>query len=128
MTRINLVPVEDLCDQHLFAEHRELTRIPNCVVKGRYNIEGQPKEYTLGTGHVKFFYDKLGFLKKRYDLLDAECHRRGKPRQYIWPDEAENLGKFFWLDYEPTQEALKINKERIIERMPEHARYSSKAN
>lgn len=29
MTRINLVPPEELCDQHLLAEHRELTRIPN---------------------------------------------------------------------------------------------------
>ena len=41
MTRINLVPPEELCDQHLLAEHRELTRIPNAVAKGKYHLKGQ---------------------------------------------------------------------------------------
>ena len=31
MTRINLIPPKELCDQHLLAEFRELTRIPNAV-------------------------------------------------------------------------------------------------
>lgn len=34
MTRINLIAPAELCDQHLLAEHRELTRIPNAVAKG----------------------------------------------------------------------------------------------
>jgi len=42
MTRINLVPPQELCDQHLLAEHRELTRIPNAVARGRYHLRGQP--------------------------------------------------------------------------------------
>ncbi len=63
MTRINLVPPEELCDQHLLAEHRELTRIPNAVAKGKYHLKGQPAEYKLGEGHVRFFFNKLaGFL------------------------------------------------------------------
>ena len=65
MTRINLVPPEELCDQHLLAEHRELTRIPNAVAKGKYHLKGQPAEYKLGEGHVRFFFNKLAFLKKR---------------------------------------------------------------
>ena len=48
MTRINLVPPAELCDQHLLAEHRELTRIPNAVAKGKYHLKGQPAEYKLG--------------------------------------------------------------------------------
>ena len=59
MTRINLVPPEELCDQHLLAEHRELTRIPNAVAKGKYHLKGQPAEYKLGEGHVRFFFNKL---------------------------------------------------------------------
>ena len=55
MTRINIIPPAELCDQHLLAEHRELTRIPNLVVKGKFSLEGQPSDYKLGTGHVKFF-------------------------------------------------------------------------
>ncbi|HGJ5874346.1 MAG TPA: pyrimidine dimer DNA glycosylase/endonuclease V [Arsenophonus apicola] len=35
MTRINVIPPNELCDQHLLAEHRELTRIPNYNVKIR---------------------------------------------------------------------------------------------
>ena len=54
MTRINLVPPAELCDQHLLAEHRELTRIPNAVAKGKYHLKGQPTEYKLGEGHVRF--------------------------------------------------------------------------
>ena len=73
MTRINLVPPAELCDQHLLAEHRELTRIPNAVAKGKYHLKGQPAEYKLGEGHVRFFFNKLAFLKKRYDALHAEC-------------------------------------------------------
>lgn len=49
MTRINLVPPAELCDQHLLAEHRELTRIPNAVLKGKFSLDGQPNEYKLGT-------------------------------------------------------------------------------
>ena len=36
MTRINVVQVQELCDQHLLAEWRELTRIPNGVVTGKF--------------------------------------------------------------------------------------------
>ena len=74
MTRINCgIPVEELCDKHLMAEHREIKRIPNCVKRGRYNLENQPELFTLGKGHVKFFYDKLGYLKKRYIEIHNEC-------------------------------------------------------
>ena len=69
MTRINLVPPAELCDQHLLAEHRELTRIPNAVAKGKFSLKGQPEDYKLGEGHVRFFFNKLAFLKQRYDLL-----------------------------------------------------------
>ena len=64
MTRINLVPPAELCDQHLLAEHRELTRIPNAVAKGKFSLKGQPSDYKLGEGHVRFFFNKLMFLKK----------------------------------------------------------------
>ncbi len=47
MTRINLVPPSELCDQHLLAEYRELTRIPNLVAKGKFSLENQPSDYKL---------------------------------------------------------------------------------
>lgn len=56
MTRVNLVPVKELYDQHLLAEHREIKRIPNLIKQWKYNFVWQPKKYKLWSGHVKFFY------------------------------------------------------------------------
>ena len=56
MTRINAgIPPVELTDKHLIAEHREIKRIPNLISKGKYNMNGQPSEFKLGIGHVKFF-------------------------------------------------------------------------
>ena len=73
MTRINAgIPPAQLTGKHLIAEHREIKRIPNAIAKGRYNLKTAPKEFTLGTGHVSFFYTRLGYLKQRYiDLYNA---------------------------------------------------------
>lgn len=125
MTRINVVPVDELCDQHLFAEFREMTRIPNGIASGKMKTEYRdaPLKYTLGTGHVKFFVDKLKFLKDRYDLLFQELKKRGYNVTYIWPEDLPIYA--IHGDYIPTPEALAINRERIQERMPEKARWSS---
>ena len=70
MTRINVgIPPAELVNQHLLAEHREIKRIPNCIAKGKYNMEDIPDKFKLGKGHVKFFYNKLLHLKKRYMRL-----------------------------------------------------------
>ncbi|MCW9699252.1 MULTISPECIES: pyrimidine dimer DNA glycosylase/endonuclease V [unclassified Avibacterium] len=127
MTRINVVPPQELCDQHLLAEHRELTRIPNAVAKGKYNLTGQPADYKLGEGHVRFFFNKLAFLKKRYDLLHQECQARGFNVQYFWSADLP-LDPSLWQDYQPTEQALKINRERIQLRMPKVPRFTSVKN
>ncbi|RMX09236.1 deoxyribonuclease [Allofranklinella schreckenbergeri] len=121
MTRINLVPPAELCDQHLLAEHRELTRIPNAVAKGRFSLAGQPADYKLGEGHVRFFFDKLAFLHKRYEALHQECLRRGFNVSDIWPDNLPTTPSL-WQDYEPTAQALALSRARIAERMPAKAR------
>ncbi|WP_200898215.1 pyrimidine dimer DNA glycosylase/endonuclease V [Xenorhabdus khoisanae] len=55
MTRINVILPSELCDQHLLAEHRELTRIPNDIVKKQGNVTlSALSAYTLGKGHVIF--------------------------------------------------------------------------
>lgn len=127
MTRINIIPPAELCDQHLLAEHRELTRIPNLVVKGKFSLEGQPSDYKLGTGHVKFFFDKMQFLFERYNSLHEECLARGFNVKNIWP---ENLTKdeFFWKNYIPTESAILENQERIKIRMPENPRFTARIN
>lgn len=132
MTRINLAPVEDLCDQHLFAEHRELTRIPNAVAQSKYTLKGQPAKYTVftndnpkgGKGHVKFFLNKLGWLKRRYDALHAELNRRGIQPTYKWsPDISQENFPDWWGEYTPPPESIALNQKRILEALPEKVRF-----
>ena len=123
MTRINLVDPSELCDQHLLAEHRELTRIPNAVARGRFSLVGQPADYKLGEGHVRFFFDKLAFLQRRYAALHQECLARGFRVQNIWPQDLPDTPSL-WRDYQPTEQALALNRERITERMPARARFT----
>ena len=118
MTRINVgIPPAELVNQHLIAEHREIKRIPNCIAKGKYNMDGIPDKFKLGTGHVKFFYNKLLYLKNRYISLYNECIKRGfNVQNYIkaW----DNVPKELMNDYIVQDNDIKIIKQRINERRP----------
>lgn len=72
MTRINCIPVEQLTDQHLFIEYREITRVSS-LARGLIDYG----TYTLGEGHVKFFYDKGQYLSDRCMTLYNELIKRG---------------------------------------------------
>ena len=117
MTRINVgIPPAELTNQHLIAEHREIKRIPNCIAKGKYNMDGIPDKFKLGTGHVKFFYNKLLYLKFRYTELYIECIKRGfNVQNYIgaWNNVPEELMN----DYKPTSTDRLIVQERINEKL-----------
>lgn len=77
MTRINAgIHPSELCNKHLFAEHREIKRIPNIIKSGKANLVNIPEEFSLGKGHVKFFYNKLLYLKKRYIEIYNELQHR----------------------------------------------------
>ena len=81
MTRINIINVEDLTDQHLIAEYREIFMIGPALQRSlnskNWDPESIPDEYCLGKGHVKFFYNKGQYLHKRYLLLINEMKKRG---------------------------------------------------
>lgn len=134
MTRINVVPVDELCDEHLRAEHRELTRIPNGIASGKLSGLNAPKSYTVrtednpegGKGHVKFFYDKLGYLYKRYNEILKELDNRGFKSENRWPTAVfNNEYQRLWNNYDPTKEALSLNRRRIQERWPKNTHYYS---
>ena len=75
MTRVNadIKPLQ-LVDQHLLAEYREILRVNTVALNGiskhglKY-ISSLPNEFTLNTGHVKFFCDKLLFIKNRFESI-----------------------------------------------------------
>jgi hypothetical protein len=120
VTRINCVPPEELTVKHLVAEYRELPRVFGLA---RPNPDA-PKQYTLGKGHVTFFYDKLAFCYKRQCSLVDEMLSRGftvnfKPNNLLLfhEDNGGKLSRFLWNDWEPTIEAIEINRKRIAERL-----------
>lgn len=144
MTRINLVRPEDLADQHLFAEWREIKMIParlkklwarhietlNAMTEKRTAsgpslfaekyLSNIPKDYTLSTGHVTFFYDKMLFLSDRYKILTHELHER----KYKIADHDARALFFDGMPYQtrtdgwsPRPSEVLINIERIAERL-----------
>lgn len=128
MTRINaFIEPADLWDKHLLAEHREIVRIPNQVKKNKLSNIGQPENFTLGTGHVKFFRDKLLFLHKRYIKLHDECRKRGF---YVQNMSASFIGlpKDLYNDFTPDCKEIERIQEilidRIIERMPKNPKHT----
>lgn len=146
MTRINLVPPEELMDQHLFAEFREIKMVPKSLRRSLRAAEARdvkahgyrdayvqalmgqaivlaavPQAYTLNTGHVSFFYDKAIYLRKRYAALKQELDRRGinyNRDSLLDPDGVfDALDERFRKDYEPTPEALALVRARIAEKI-----------
>lgn len=120
MTRINLIQPEQLCDQHLLAEFRELTRIPNTIVLNGFNsnsLKHIPQQYTLGKGHVLFFTDKIKYLYDRYQLLYNECANRGFNTINIFPSISLFTPQQF-RSFIPTDKEIATNVERIIQRIP----------
>jgi len=119
MTRINCgIEPAELTNKHLIAEHREIKRIPNCVSRGRFNLNSTPKEFTLGKGHVSFFYNKLKYLKDRYEDLYKECKSRGFNVSY-WGNVWDNIPDQLMGNYSPTDRDREIIRQRIKERLDE---------
>lgn len=118
MTRINVVPVSELTREHLVAEYRELPRIYKAAEK--FYLSGSksplPLEYKLGTGHMKFFYDKLEFIRIRHNQLISEMKARGYKPSFDGVPPNIQVPSSYWGNYIPTDDALRINRERIKER------------
>ena len=119
MTRINLLSPSELADQHLVAEWRELPRIFGLVKKKL--DEQKPilvwKKYTMGTGHVRFFYDKLLFLQKRHQALVKESQKRGFKLSKTEKISLHVFPKVYCQDFRPSKADLAISQQRIQEKL-----------
>ena len=119
MTRINLIPVSELSDQHLIAEYRELPRI----IKQKINIKDAPARYCLGKGHVKWARKHSIFCLVRYEQLCEEMKYRGFKVNFSFEDL-----KNFWIDdtinnydtyhlYFKEPEEVELSRDRIKEKI-----------
>ena len=77
MTRINIIPVKKISNKQLMAEYHESLRVFSYVLKSKKIPEDIPSHYCLGKGHVKFFFNKIPYLLKRYKEINQELTSRG---------------------------------------------------
>jgi deoxyribonuclease (pyrimidine dimer) len=120
VTRINLVPPEDLLRWHLVAEYREVPRI--FALARAWDERGRPgklpETYRLGPGHERFFYDKLVFIARRHRLLVREMWARGYS-----PNFEHTLGLLLSCprdlrqDWTPAEQDIAASWQRIKERL-----------
>lgn len=117
MTRINLgISVKSLTDQHLLAEHREIKRLCTLYRNWDKNQASVPVQFSLGTGHMKFFLDKGLYTYERYRMLHTECLER----RFSVEDYRGNWGiyqKQHYNDYHAIPEETELLVERISERI-----------
>lgn len=111
MTRINLIPVRELSDQHLIAEYREL---PRCL-KQDIDVSNAPDIYCLGKGHMKWARKHDAFLLKRYKKIISEMRKRGFKTNY----DSESLKTYvkYNRDYKPTKKDVEVSRKRINEKL-----------
>ena len=123
MTRINLINPDELSDQHLVAEYREIFMVGSSLQRSMKSkswnktINNIPKDFTLNKGHVTFFYNKGEYLEKRYKKLVSEMKKRGmnpdsnrKFKKNQWPKKLYN-------DWRPKQKDYEIIRKRIDEKV-----------
>ena len=123
MTRINCaIPVEYLTDEHLLAEHREISRLPwnvsEAIRSGSIKTK-VPSKFTLNSGHVLFFVNKNKFTLNRYKEIREECKKRGFNVSDCESNWNTNECIQYMGDYTPTQEDKDILIERIELRIKE---------
>ena len=116
MTRINSgIPVRHLTDEHLLAEHREISRLPSYLIRSisSGSIRNIPPSFRLGKGHVLFFLDKGEYTLRRYKELHNESIRRGFKLQYRPMDWIEFMTRHMMHDYTPTEDDTRLLTDRI---------------
>jgi deoxyribonuclease (pyrimidine dimer) len=124
MTRINSnVDPKQLMDQHLMAEYREL---PMVLASLRRSLKTQserevlkkiPPKFTLNKGHVLFFYNKITFLRNRYDRLVSELHNRGYNLDQGRVLDLNGIPSTFFNDWSATPADDAVLEQRIKEKI-----------
>jgi len=127
MTRINAgIHPKRLHRRHLIAEYRELPMVPAALRRSLRTatpaevVARIPKTFTLGKGHVLFFFDKLRYLQRRYAALQREMIRRGyQPDESRDPGFGGRIPPRFFGDWKETVSAEEIVRKRIAARIAE---------
>jgi deoxyribonuclease (pyrimidine dimer) len=123
MVRINLINPKSLADQHLIAEYDEILMLLG-YVKRYPELTDIPKKYCLGKGHIKFFKNKLLYLKQRHELIKNEMRRR--TFRTVKTINLSGFSSNLINNWKPNRADKSIIKQRLIEKIrkkPEYYRY-----
>ena len=127
MVRINIINPKRLTDQHLIAEYNEILMLIAYIKKYPLKEGEIPEEYCLGRGHMKFFKNKVGYLKGRHETISKEMRNRGfKTNKKV---VTKGISKKAMNKWKPTIKDKEIIIKRITEKImkkPEWYKYYGK--
>jgi deoxyribonuclease (pyrimidine dimer) len=126
VVRVNLINPGKLADQHLVAEYDEMLMLM-AYVRKHQSLEGIPENFCLGKGHIKFFKNKLLYLKKRHEALKQEMRKRGFAARKTL--DTKGIDKKLLKDWSPNPQDLQIIKKRLKQKIclkPQWYRYYGK--
>ena len=110
MVRVNLIEPRKLADQHLIAEYAEILMLA-AYIRDYPSDENIPPKYCLCKGHMRFFKNKLKYLKKRHGLLSKEMRKRG-----FVPSRKLDISKFparLRKNWKPNKSDREVIKKRL---------------
>jgi deoxyribonuclease (pyrimidine dimer) len=122
--RCNLVLPKLLTDQHLFAEYRELKMIVPALRRSLKHhtidevLNDIPSTFTLGKGHMKFWYNKLLYLSERHRDIQIELiNRQYNFKPFSLLHDTDDLNSQFFKLWTPTNTDLNVIQARIVDRI-----------
>lgn len=102
---------------HLVAEYREIPMIIGSLRINNYVIKSKiPANFKLGPGHMNFLKNKLLYLKRRYEAVVKEMHRRGY-KANIDRLDLSKAPECLLNDWNPTLKDSLILRYRIIDKI-----------
>lgn len=123
MVRVNLVNPKALSDQHLIAEYNEILMLA-AYIRKYPETDNIPERYRLGRGHMRFFKNKVLYLKERHENIKVEMRKRGfKTSKTIDLNTFEKGNKHRW---KPECRDIVQVRRRIVSRLklkPDYYRY-----
>ena len=103
------------------AEYREIFMIGSALQislnSKSWDKNRIPKQLTLGTGHVMFFYDKGLYLYKRYQQIQTELNKRNYNLDKTRLFKVIQFPTDYYNDWIPTDRDRAVIRERIEERI-----------
>lgn len=116
MTRVNVIPVNELSDQWLISEYREL---PRCI-KQDIDTSDAPTRYCLGKGHMKWAKKHSIYLFRRYRWICEEMEYRGftvnYPAEKFYTDYINTVSGINLSTHIISNDEIELNRKRLIEK------------